>query len=197
MQADNIRENLFQAIDTIVAARVRKLNYDRTEIMTILDASGASNGIYKVTPDGQFIETIYSDNPTYKEGDQVYVTTMAGSSHKFINSMYMRRNGYSRINRDTGNGEDFKIYQYQQLTQDYIADLQDHIASTHNDLQDAMQNIYELYDDNVISELERDKRLAEIQKYYEEIQQRLQDELQSSMAKEQLYRNNLYSLLNE
>ena len=99
MSEFDITENLFQAIDTIIAERAKQLPYDTTQLMTIVDASNASAGIYRVSPDGQYIELVYADNPTYQVGDKVYVTTIGGSQHKFINSLYLQNNGILRINR--------------------------------------------------------------------------------------------------
>ena len=94
-----ITENLFQAIDTIIAERVKQLPYDTTELVTIIDATSAKGGLYKVSPDGWFEEIVYSDNPTYQVGDKVYVTKVAGNSQRFINTMYMRNDNSTRINR--------------------------------------------------------------------------------------------------
>jgi len=46
----DITEDLFQAIDTIIAERIRHLSYDSTEIVEIIDDKNAMNGIYKVSP---------------------------------------------------------------------------------------------------------------------------------------------------
>lgn len=99
MVQDEYIENLFQAIDTIIAERVKQLPYDTTQLVTITDASHAAGGIYKVSPDGWFEELVYSDNPTYQVGDKVYITRVAGTSHKFINAMYIRNDETTRINR--------------------------------------------------------------------------------------------------
>lgn len=91
-------ENLFQSIDTIIAERIKRLPYDQTTIMDVIDISQAEFGIYKVSPNGTFIETVYSDNPTYQIGDKVYVTSII-NNRRYIVGLYVRSDGMSRINR--------------------------------------------------------------------------------------------------
>ena len=91
-------ESLFQSIDTIIAERIKKLPYDKTAIMEIVDNQQAEFGIYKVSPNGTFIETVYSDNPTYQLGDKVYVTSMI-NNRRYIIGLYVRSDSMSRINR--------------------------------------------------------------------------------------------------
>lgn len=94
----DITEDLFQAIDTIIAERIRHLSYDSTEIVEIIDDKNAMNGIYKVSPNNQFEEIVYSDNPSYKKGDKVYLLHTAGSERRYILGLYLRADG-KRINR--------------------------------------------------------------------------------------------------
>ena len=98
MQETDYTENLFRSIDTIIAERVKHLSYDKTEIVEIIDDRNAANGIYKISPNGQFEEIIYSDNPTYKIGDKVYLLRIANSERRFIIGLYLRSDG-GRINR--------------------------------------------------------------------------------------------------
>ena len=98
MQETDYTENLFRSIDTIIAERVKHLSYDTTEIVEIIDDRNAANGIYKISPNGQFEEIIYSDNPTYKIGDKVYLLRIANSERRFIIGLYLRSEG-GRINR--------------------------------------------------------------------------------------------------
>ena len=98
MQETDYTENLFRSIDTIIAERVKHLSYDTTEIVEIIDDRNAANGIYKISPNGQFDEIIYSDNPTYKIGDKVYLLRIANSERRFIIGLYLRSDG-GRINR--------------------------------------------------------------------------------------------------
>lgn len=97
MQQD-ITENLFQAIDTIVAERIRHLSYDQTEIVEIIEDKNAASGIYKISSNNQFEEIVYSDNPTYKVGDKVYLLRIANSTRRFIIGLYLTTEG-KRINR--------------------------------------------------------------------------------------------------
>ena len=98
MQETDYTENLFRSIDTIIAERVKHLSYDTTEIVEIIDDRNAANGIYKISPNGQFEEIIYSDNPTYKIVDKVYLLRIANSERRFIIGLYLRSDG-KRINR--------------------------------------------------------------------------------------------------
>ena len=98
MQETDYTENLFRSIDTIIAERVKHLSYDTTAIVEIIDDRNAANGIYKISPNGQFEEIIYSDNPTYKIGDKVYLLRIANSERRFIIGLYLRSDG-GRINR--------------------------------------------------------------------------------------------------
>ena len=98
MQETDYTENLFRSIDTIIAERVKHLSYNTTEIVEIIDDRNAANGIYKISPNGQFEEIIYSDNPTYKIGDKVYLLRIANSERRFIIGLYLRSDG-GRINR--------------------------------------------------------------------------------------------------
>ena len=99
MQENDYTENLFRSIDTIIAERIRHLPYDMTEIVEIIDASKAAVGIYKVSPNNQFEEIVYSDNPTYQRGDKVYLLRIAGSERRFIIGLFLRNDGRVRINR--------------------------------------------------------------------------------------------------
>ena len=98
MQEDDYVENLFRSIDTIIAERIKNLPYDITEIVEIIDDKNSQNGIYKVSPNNQFEETVYSDNPTYQNGDKVYLLRVAGTERRFIIGLYLRKDE-SRINR--------------------------------------------------------------------------------------------------
>ena len=98
MQENDYAENLFRSVDTIIAERVHHLPYDITEIVEIIDDISASVGIYKVSSNNQFEEFVYSDNPTYKKGDKVYLLRIAGSERRFILGLYLRSDG-GRINR--------------------------------------------------------------------------------------------------
>ena len=120
-------ENLFQSIDTIIAERIKRLPYDQTSIMEITDATQAEFGIYKVSPNGTFIETVYSDNPTYQVGDKVYVMSMPGN-RRFIIGLYLRNDNISRINRifETNLANNpMKLIEYNQQNQNNIMAIKD------------------------------------------------------------------------
>lgn len=105
MQENDYTENLFRSIDTIIAERIKQLPYDITQIVEIKDDKNASVGIYTVSSNSQLEEIVYSDNPTYRIGDKVYLLRVAGSERRFIIGLYLRNNNetnnkkYKRINR--------------------------------------------------------------------------------------------------
>lgn len=98
MQENDYVESLFRSIDTIIAERIRRLPYDNTEVVEIIDDKYAATGTYTVSPNNQFEEIVYSDNPTYRIGDKVYLLHIAGSERRFIIGLYLRNDG-KRINR--------------------------------------------------------------------------------------------------
>ena len=100
MLENDYTENLFRSIDTIIAERVKQLPYDTTQVVEVVNASNAANGIYKISINNQFEEIVYSDNPTYQVGDKVYLLRAAGSERRFIIGLYLRSDGQSRINRE-------------------------------------------------------------------------------------------------
>lgn len=106
MQETDYTENLFRSIDTIIAERLRHLPYDITEIAEVIDSTNAATGIYKVSPNNQFEEIVYSDNPTYQQGDKVYLLRVAGSERRFIIGLFLRNDGRTRINRTFEKKED-------------------------------------------------------------------------------------------
>lgn len=71
---NNYSENLFAAIDTIIAERLNKLNFDRTGIYTIISQYEQDKTKYWVT-DGsiRFLATA-SEGTLYSQNQQVYVT---------------------------------------------------------------------------------------------------------------------------
>lgn len=99
MQETDYTENLFRAIDTIVAERIRSLPYDITEIVEIIDDKYAESGLYTVSSNNQFKENVYSDNPDYQKGDKVYLLKVAGSERRFIIGLY-QNNKTGRISNN-------------------------------------------------------------------------------------------------
>ena len=92
-------ENLFRSIDTIINERIKALPYDKTAIVKVVDIAGANNGIYKISPDDTYVETVYSDNPTYQVGDKVFLISIPDNNYQYIVGLYMREDGLNRINR--------------------------------------------------------------------------------------------------
>lgn len=66
-------EILLQAVDTLITKRIQSINYDNTQVYTILNATKAEQGEYLVT-DGAVQFYAYSTITNYKKGDSVYVT---------------------------------------------------------------------------------------------------------------------------
>lgn len=97
--AEQVTENLFQAVDTIIKQRVQNLPYDQTIICTVVDDSNAEYGKYIVesnynnlgSEDNRIKFTVYSDNPNYTNGDRVYVRIPAGdfTQQKVITGAYV------------------------------------------------------------------------------------------------------------
>ena len=72
MAETDYNEILLEAIDAIVVSRISEVNFDRTIVATIVDASKAKNGEY-VLSDGSVQFTAHSGNDKYKENDRVNV----------------------------------------------------------------------------------------------------------------------------
>lgn len=70
-------EILMQSMDVLVNKRLSDLQFDKTIICTIVDASNAEKGEYEVT-DGATTFTAYSKDVTFKEEDSVYITIPNG-----------------------------------------------------------------------------------------------------------------------
>ena len=100
MLENDYSESLFRAVDTIIAERIKHLPYDYTQLMEITDDKNANAGIYKVSSDGQFEETVYSDNSTYEKGDKVYVlNTAENDARRFIIGLFLK-NSTGRTDRN-------------------------------------------------------------------------------------------------
>jgi hypothetical protein len=68
MTAPEITEELFRAIDAIIAKRLETFNFDRTVEGTITSVEDSTKGTYKVTADNNVTFTAYSDNPNLMIG---------------------------------------------------------------------------------------------------------------------------------
>lgn len=95
--AEQVTENLFQAVDTIIKQRVSNLPYDQTIICEITNADNAQYGRYLAKTYSQsngyndVSFTVYSDNTEYVVGDRVYVRIPAGdyTQQKVITGNYV------------------------------------------------------------------------------------------------------------
>ena len=98
MSQNNITENLFGAIDVIIAQKIKGLQFDLTKICTITDNSKAQNGAYTVT-DGSITFEAYSENKTYKVGDAVRVSVPNAdfTDKKYIIGKYVTDNSITPI----------------------------------------------------------------------------------------------------
>ena len=98
MSQNNITENLFGAIDVIIAQKIKGLQFDLTKICTITDNNKAQNGAYTVT-DGSITFEAYSENKTYKVGDAVRVSVPNAdfTDKKYIIGKYVTDNSITPI----------------------------------------------------------------------------------------------------
>lgn len=89
----NVSENLFQAMDIIIAERLSGLNYDKTILCKIEDDSKKDKGEYIVT-DGSSTFVAISKDDTYTKGASVYVTVPTGdfNQQKLIVGRYIANN---------------------------------------------------------------------------------------------------------
>ena len=75
---NNISENLFQSIDTIISQRLNEVQFDITVTGEVVDSSEAERGIYRVKSDN--IEFSATGEPSrYVNGAQVYITIPKGN----------------------------------------------------------------------------------------------------------------------
>lgn len=87
--ANDIQQNLFEAIQNIAQATVSELGFDQTIICKIVDDSKKSEGYYTVTDDSVTFEA-YSDSTDYSKGQYCYVLIPKGdwSGQKKITGRY-------------------------------------------------------------------------------------------------------------
>lgn len=95
-QKFDINETILTGMDILVSKRLEDLDYDKTIIATIVNADNSSAGAYTVS-DGATEFEAYSENTSFVEKDQVYVTVPKGdfTQQKIIISKYVP-------NADTG-----------------------------------------------------------------------------------------------
>ena len=85
-------DNLFQALDIILDQRLANIDYDKTDVCIITDASDAKNGRYWVSPNnGETRYEAYSESEEYKKGESVRVSILNGdyTQKKFIVGKYV------------------------------------------------------------------------------------------------------------
>ena len=93
--ANQATENLFNAMDEIINARLQSLNYDTTIKAVIVNADQADRGIYTVAEIGAEQTNkfkAYSENTSYQKNDCVYVTIPRGdvaAENKIIIGKYI------------------------------------------------------------------------------------------------------------
>lgn len=90
--ANEISEQLFQAIDAIVTERIRVLEYDKTVVATIIDNSQALYGKYKVTTDDNITFYAYAEITTYPLKEKVYIRIPGNdyTKQKIITGRYIQ-----------------------------------------------------------------------------------------------------------
>ena len=90
---DQLLNNLFGATDKIIAQRMKNLEYDKTIIATIEDASNRDKGEYIVT-DGSSRFKAFSENTKYNNGNTVYISIPNGDfrANKRIVGKYVENN---------------------------------------------------------------------------------------------------------
>lgn len=92
--AEQIAENIFQSVDTILAQRLSHLPYDQTIICEITDTTNAAAGRYLAKTIGGSNDvsfTVYSDKTDYEVGQKVYVRVPFGdlTEQKVITGSYV------------------------------------------------------------------------------------------------------------
>ena len=89
MANKDFSEDLFQAMEQIINAKLAEVKFDKTILCTITDNSNASTGQYQVT-DGSVTFEAYSENTEYSKDSQVYVLIPQGdwNNRKQITSLY-------------------------------------------------------------------------------------------------------------
>lgn len=85
-------ENICQAMDTIIAKRLSELNFDITDMYTVVKPIDKTRGIYQIEKNGNKYEALAQG--TYNSGDIVYVTIPKGldENTKIISGLKNARN---------------------------------------------------------------------------------------------------------
>ena len=97
-RANQIQENICEAIKLIIDAELQELSYDKTVICTIIDDSKKNEGKYKVS-EGSVSYEAYSESTDYKKNDQVLVSIQQGdySQEKTIIRKYSASDELNKI----------------------------------------------------------------------------------------------------
>lgn len=70
---NEIIDELFEAINTIVNEKLRLLDFDKTITAIITDITYASSGKYRVTTDSNIVFDAFAEKQDYQINDRVYV----------------------------------------------------------------------------------------------------------------------------
>ncbi len=86
-----LSEQLFEAIDAIVIERLKKLDFDKTVLATIINIDKSKYGCYEVSTDNNIIFKAYTDISNYQIGDKVYIRIPGGdyTKQKIITGNYI------------------------------------------------------------------------------------------------------------
>lgn len=109
--SNEITQDLFEAVDTIIEERISALPYDQTIVCQIVDATDHANGIYIVTHNYNTKFSAYADFTGYNLGDYVYVRIPEGdyTSQKVITGKYLEGSNISNVIA-YNTGVDFNSY---------------------------------------------------------------------------------------
>lgn len=93
-----IIEDLLKAVEIVAQSKVDQIQFDKTEICTIIDASKRDDGQYTVTT-GSINFEAYSESTKYRKNDTVRVTIPNGdySKKKYIEGKYVTDNNMNPI----------------------------------------------------------------------------------------------------
>ena len=96
MNSNEIQNSLFKAVEIIAGKQIEALNYNKTTLVTIINADRKDKGIYTVS-DGVTPFDAYSENDSYSVGEQVYVLLLNGdyNNQKIILGRHLSNDGTS------------------------------------------------------------------------------------------------------
>lgn len=88
MMENNFNENLFQAIDTIIAKRLEEVVFDETIQCSIVGKTSTKSNEYEVKNNSVIFKAIAKDGEEYKAGDNVCISILANSNERIILGRY-------------------------------------------------------------------------------------------------------------